>query len=53
MHTGQIIMFTKMLTSSDLRFYDFSGVEPSRTLAFPAVNWSSLPHIERPTLPTE
>ena len=27
MHTGQIIMLTKMLTSSDLRFYDFqSGV---------------------------
>jgi uncharacterized damage-inducible protein DinB len=24
MHTGQIIMLTKMLTSSDLRFYDFS-----------------------------
>ena len=28
MHTGQIIMLTKMLTSSDLRFYDFSGTEP-------------------------
>jgi uncharacterized damage-inducible protein DinB len=28
MHTGQIIMLTKMLTSSNLRFYDFSGVEP-------------------------
>jgi hypothetical protein len=27
MHTGQIIMVTKMLASSDLRFYDFdSGV---------------------------
>lgn len=27
MHTGQIIMLTKMLTASDLRFYDFqSGV---------------------------
>ena len=25
MHTGQIIMLTKMLTSSDLRFYDFEG----------------------------
>ena len=24
MHTGQIIMLTKMMTSSDLRFYDFS-----------------------------
>lgn len=28
MHTGQIIMLTKMLTSSDLRFYDLSGAEP-------------------------
>ena len=28
MHTGQIIMLTKMLTASDLRFYDFSGIEP-------------------------
>jgi len=25
MHTGQIIMLTKMLTSTDLRFYDFAG----------------------------
>jgi hypothetical protein len=25
MHTGQIIMLTKMLTSADLRFYDFDG----------------------------
>jgi hypothetical protein len=25
MHTGQIIMLTKMLTSSDLRFYAFDG----------------------------
>ena len=24
MHTGQIIMLTKMMTSSDLRFYDFA-----------------------------
>jgi len=23
MHTGQIIMLTKMLTSADLRFYEF------------------------------
>ena len=28
MHTGQIIMLTKMLTSSDLRFYDFEGGVP-------------------------
>jgi hypothetical protein len=28
MHAGQMIMLTKMLTSSSLRFYDFSGVEP-------------------------
>ena len=25
MHTGQIILLTKLLTSSDLRFYDFSS----------------------------
>ena len=25
MHTGQIIMLTKMLTSADLRFYDFDA----------------------------
>ena len=28
MHTGQIIMLTKMLTGSDMRFYDFSGKTP-------------------------
>jgi Protein of unknown function (DUF1572) len=28
MHTGQIIMLTKMLTSTDLRFYDLSGGGP-------------------------
>lgn len=28
MHTGQIIMLTKMHTSSDLRFYDFEAGEP-------------------------
>jgi uncharacterized damage-inducible protein DinB len=32
MHTGQIILMTKMLTGSDLAFYDFSGGEP-------AANW--------------
>jgi len=30
MHTGQIIMVTKMLTSSDLRFYDFEDDVPSQ-----------------------
>lgn len=30
MHTGQIIMLTKMLTASDLRFYDFEGDVPSQ-----------------------
>jgi hypothetical protein len=25
MHTGQIILLTKMLTATDLRFYDFSA----------------------------
>ena len=28
MHTGQIIMLTKMMTSSDLRFYDFEAGAP-------------------------
>jgi len=28
MHTGQIIMMTKMLTSTNLRFYDFENGEP-------------------------
>jgi uncharacterized damage-inducible protein DinB len=28
MHTGQIIMLTKMLTSTDLRFYGFEPGEP-------------------------
>ena len=28
MHTGQIIMLTKMLTASDLRFYDFEAGAP-------------------------
>ena len=30
MHTGQIIMLTKMLTASDLRFYDFKGDVPTQ-----------------------
>ena len=28
MHTGQIILLTKLLTSSDLRFYEFEGGTP-------------------------
>jgi hypothetical protein len=36
-HTGQIIMLTKMLTSSDLRFYDFSAGEPRERWQSPAV----------------
>jgi len=28
MHTGQIIMVTKMLTTSDLRFYEFDSGAP-------------------------
>lgn len=28
MHTGQIILLTKLLTASDLHFYDFEGVAP-------------------------
>jgi len=31
MHTGQIIMLTKMLTASDLRFYDFEAGVPVET----------------------
>ena len=34
MHAGQIIMLTKMLTSSDLRFYDFEGGVPLRRWYF-------------------
>jgi hypothetical protein len=30
MHTGQIIILTKMLTSSDLHFYEFEGDAPKR-----------------------
>ena len=30
MHTGQIIMLTKMLTATDLRFYDFEDGAPVR-----------------------
>jgi hypothetical protein len=33
MHTGQIILITKMLTGSDLRFYDFSTGVPRLRLA--------------------
>jgi len=28
MHTGQIILLTKMMTESDLAFYDFSDGAP-------------------------
>jgi uncharacterized damage-inducible protein DinB len=34
MHTGQIILLTKLLTESDLGFYDFSA-------GVPAANWSA------------
>jgi uncharacterized damage-inducible protein DinB len=30
MHTGQIILLTKLLTATDLRFYGFEGVAPLR-----------------------
>jgi uncharacterized damage-inducible protein DinB len=29
MHTGQIIMLTKLLTAADLHFYDFENDRPS------------------------
>jgi len=31
MHAGQIIMLTKMMTSSDLRFYEFDAGVPAQT----------------------
>ena len=34
MHTGQIIMLTKMLTASDLQFYEFDGDVPMRRWYF-------------------
>ena len=34
MHTGQIIMLTKMLTAMDLRFYDFEGDVPRQRWYF-------------------
>jgi uncharacterized damage-inducible protein DinB len=45
MHTGQIIMLTKMLTSSDLRFYDFSTGAVRETWHSLHYNWPSSPHI--------
>jgi len=36
MHTGQIIMLTKMHTTSDLRFYDFESGEPVERWHSPA-----------------
>jgi len=32
MHTGQIILMTKMFTETDLAFYDFSGAGPTLTV---------------------
>ena len=32
MHTGQIILITKMLAGSDMAFYDFSGPGPALTV---------------------
>ena len=37
MHTGQIILITKMLASADLGFYDFSS-------GIPAANWHDKSH---------
>ena len=36
MHTGQIILLTKILTSSDLRFYEFEGETPRRRFSSPS-----------------
>ena len=35
MHTGQIILLTKILTSSDLRFYEFEGDAPRLRFSSP------------------
>jgi hypothetical protein len=34
MHAGQIIRLTKMLTATDLRFYEFDGDVPMRRWYF-------------------
>jgi hypothetical protein len=31
MHAGQIFLLTKLLTATDLRFYDFEGGAPVET----------------------
>ena len=36
MHTGQIILLTKQLTSSDLRFYEFEGGTPMLRVSSPS-----------------
>jgi uncharacterized damage-inducible protein DinB len=36
MHTGQIILLTKLLTASDLHFYDFEGATPVHRWRSPA-----------------
>ena len=36
MHTGQIILLTKLLTDADLRFYDFSSGRPVHTWHTPS-----------------
>ena len=36
MHTGQIILLTKILTSSDLRFYEFEGETPRLRFSGPS-----------------
>jgi uncharacterized damage-inducible protein DinB len=36
MHTGQIILLTKLLTSSDLRFYEFEGDTPLLRFSSPS-----------------
>ena len=36
MHTGQIILLTKLLTSSDLRFYEFEGDTPRLRFSSPS-----------------
>jgi hypothetical protein len=40
MHTGQIIMLTKMMTSADLRFYEFDAGSRFGALALGSVRSS-------------
>jgi hypothetical protein len=40
MHTGQIILLTKLLTETDLHFYDFEGGCSDGALAFSSIRFA-------------